>query len=245
MANFFSDYLKILKLDVSIFERIRNDKSGLIFAIRLFLVVSLIISLGTLATTLATGPKGAASQLENSVSRLEQLSTTVPPAFSNFVTSIQNWVEELSVFLNKYQPPLGRDFSYTLRALGQWISVPLSLLGAWMAAGSAVFIVAKTLKGKGDLREHINVFLLGFAPQILLIVSSFSFFNSFFGVTGSLLSIAAIVWSLIIIIKGLNTVHGFSNIKSLGVLLLAFLFFGVLIPAFSMIPWIIGLVAVF
>jgi hypothetical protein len=245
MANFFSDYWKILKLDVSVFERIRNDKSGFIFAIRLFLVISLTISFGTLAATLAAGPQGVASSLENSASKLEQLSTSVSPAFEGVVTTLQKQVDAITSALNKYQPPLGRDVSFTIRALGQWISAPLALLGAWMAAGLAVFIVAKILKGQGDLRAHINVFLLGFAPQILLIVSSFSFFNTFFGITGGILGIAAIVWSLVIIIKSLNTVHGFGNMKSLGVLILTFLFFGVLIPVLSTLPFILGFVSLF
>jgi hypothetical protein len=245
MENFFSDYWKILKLDVSIFEKIRNDKLGFNVSLRLFLVISLTISLGTLAAALAAGPKGIASRLENSVAQLEQLSTNVPPAFSNSVTTLQKQVEEISAALDKYQPPLGRDMSYTIRAFGQWLSTPLLFLSSWMVASLAVFIFAKILKGQGDLREHINLFLLGFAPQILLIVSSFSFFNTFLGLTGGILRIGALVWSLAVIIKGLNTVHGFATIKSLGVLILTFLFFGVLLPALSTLPFILGFVSIF
>ena len=241
MANFFSDYWKTLKLDVSVFEKIRYDKSGLLFASKLFLFVSLTIFIGTFAAALAAGPKGIASRLENSASQLEQYSANLSPAFANMLESMQTRLNEITTSLDKYQPPLGRNVSYTIRALGQWINTPLTFLGVWMAAGLAVFLVAKILKGQGDLREHINVFLLGFAPQILLLVSSFSFINSFVGVTGSLLSIAAFLWSLVIVIKGLNLVHGFGNIKSLSVLILTFVFFGVLLPALTMTPVIIGL----
>jgi hypothetical protein len=246
MADFFSDFWKILKLDIGVFERIKNDKAGLFIALRLFLVISLLISFGTFVTVLVSGPKTFATPLENATSRLEQLATSkLPPVVADGISTLQQQVQALSAALDEYQPPLGRDLSFALRALGGWLTVPLSMLGGWMVAALAVFLVAKILKGQGDLREHTSVFILGFAPQILLLVSSFAYFGTLLGVTGALLSVVAFVWSLVIIISALRAVHGFSAIKSVSVLLLTFLVFGVLVPAILLMPPLIGLVAIF
>jgi hypothetical protein len=63
-----------------------------------------------------------------------------------------------------------------------------------MSAALAVFLIAKLLKEKGEIREHFSLFLLGFSPQILVLISSFSFVNPVLGVVGSLLNLIAGIW---------------------------------------------------
>jgi flagellar biosynthesis protein FliQ len=227
MIDFLSSFWKILKLDSQVYEKTRDDKAGILFALKLFLVISVILSLGPFVTTLTSEPQGVLSRLENMTSRLDQLSVRLPAVLTDGITSLQQKVESISSTLEQYQPPLGRNLSYSLRAFGAGLSLPLILLGGWLAAALAVFLVAKILKGKGEIREHISVFLLGFAPQILAVVASFAFLGPILGITGNLLKFVAIIWSLVIVILALKIAHGFSTGRAIGVLLLSLLFFGV------------------
>ena len=238
MTNFFVDFWKILKLDGQVLEKIRDDKAGLWIALRLFLVVAVMITLGGLVSALTSAPTGLGGNLSTLETRLEQLSAQKLPGFlETYVLSLSAKVETISTTLEQYQPPLGKNVSYTIRSIGNWLSAPLALLGGWFSASLAVFLVAKALKGKGDIREHVSIFLLGFTPSILLIVSSFSFLFSNYGWIGNILNFAAFVWGLIIVVVGLKVVHGISSGKAFVVLLVAFLVFFVVLPIVAIVPF--------
>jgi hypothetical protein len=246
MTNLFVDFWKILKLDGQVFEKIRDDEAGLWIALRLFLVVAVIITLGGLVSALTSGPTGLGGELNALETRLEQLSAQKLPGFlETSVLSLSSKVETISTTLEQYQPPLGKNVSYTIRSIGKWLSAPLALLGGWFSASLAVFLVAKALKGKGDIREHVSIFLLGFAPSILLIVSSFSFLFSNYGWISNILNFAAFIWCLIIVVVGLKVVHGISSGKALVVLLVACLVFLVVLPMVAIAPFSIVLALLF
>jgi hypothetical protein len=165
---------------------------------------------------------------------LDQLLTRrLPSSVENFVTNLSENVKSISAALEQYTPPLGIEASYTIRSIGNWLSAPLSLLGGWMSAALAVFLVAKIFKGQGELRNHVAVFLLGFTPQIFLIVSSFAFLNSTFGWIGSILAVIAFIWSMAVIVAGIRVVHQLSIGSSLLVLIVTFLVFAFLLPVLS------------
>jgi hypothetical protein len=234
MAQFFSDFWNILKLDGKTINSIGDEKSGLWKALCLFLVISLFITFGGLVSSLTTGPEGVGNRLNALETRLDQLLTRrLPPSLENYVTNFSEKVESISIALDQYSPPLGKAASYTIRSIGRWLSAPLTLLGEWMSAALAVFLVAKIFKGRGDLKNHITVFLLGFAPQILLVISSFAFLNSTLGWIGSLLTFIAFIWSLAVLVTGIRNVHQFSVGLSLLVVVVTFLVFAFLIPALS------------
>jgi hypothetical protein len=65
MANFYSDFWKILKLDIQPFEKVKNDKAGLLFTLRLFLVVAVIATVGEFANSLASQRTSLTSALDN------------------------------------------------------------------------------------------------------------------------------------------------------------------------------------
>jgi hypothetical protein len=246
MTNFFMDFWKILKLDGQVLEKIRDDKEGLWIALRLFLIVAVIITSGGLVSALTSGLTGLGGNLNTLETRLEQLSAQKLPGFlETYVLSLSEKVGTISTTLEQYQPPLGKNVSYTIRSIGKWLSAPLALLGGWFAASLAVFLVAKALKGKGDIREHVSIFLLGFAPSILLIVSSFSFLFSNYGWIGYILNFAAFIWSLIIVVVGLKVVHGISSGKAFVVLLVAFLLFFIVLPMVVIAPFSIVLTLFF
>jgi hypothetical protein len=234
MTQFFSDFWNILKLDGKVINRLGDDKAGLWKSLRLFLVVSLLITFGGLISTLSTGPKAVGNGLEALETQLDQLLTRrLPPSLENYVTSLSDKVESISAALEQYSPPLGKEASHTIRSIGKWLSAPLSLLGEWMSAALAVFLFARIFKGRGELRNHVTVFLLGFTPQILLVISSFAFLNSTVGWIGSALALIAFVWSLAVLIAGIRNVHQLSVGVSLLVLVVTFLVIAFLLPALS------------
>jgi len=232
MTQIFSDFWNILKLDGKVINKIGDDKAGLWTSLRLFLVISLFITFGGLVASLSTGPKAVGNGLVALETRLDQLlMRRLPSSLENYVTNFSEKVESISTTLEQYRPPLGREASYTIRSIGKWLSAPLTLLGAWMAAALAVFLVAKILKGQGELRNHVNVFLLGFTPQILLVLSSFAFLHSALGWVGGILAVVAFFWSLAVLIAGMRNVHQITVGKSIAVLVVTFLVFAFLLPA--------------
>ena len=234
MTQLFSDFWNILKLDGKVINKIGDDKAGLWTSLRLFLVISLLITFGGFVASLSTGPKAVGNGLVGLEARLDQLLTRrLPSSLEDYVTNLSEKVESISAALEQYRPPLGREASYTIRSIGKWLSAPLTLLGAWMAAALAVFLVAKILKGQGELRNHVNVFLLGFTPQILLVLSSFAFLHSALGWVGGILAVVAFFWSLAVLIAGMRNVHQITVGKSIAVLVVTFLVFAFLLPALS------------
>jgi len=234
MTQIFSDFWNILKLDGKVINKIGDDKAGLWTSLRLFLVISLFITFGGLVASLSNGPKAGGNGLVALETRLDQLLTRrLPSSLEDYVTNLSEKVESISTALEQYRPPLGREASYTIRSIGKWLSAPLTLLGAWMAAALAVFLVAKILKGQGELRNHVNVFLLGFTPQILLVLSSFAFLHSALGWVGGILAVVAFFWSLAVLIAGMRNVHQITVGKSIAVLVVTFLVFAFLLPALS------------
>lgn len=230
MLNFFSDFWKILRVDGGTISKIRDDKSGFLIALRLFLVVTLFMTLGGFISALASEPAGIGSNLEQFSNRLDQLADRLPSSLASNITQLQETIDGAVESLQQYQPPLGKDISYFLRSFGKWLSSPLALLGGWMTAALAVFIVARIFKGKGELREHVSVFLLGIAPLFLMIVSGLSYFSATLGSIGVLLNFAAYVWSFIILMAAIRIAHGFGYGKAFFTLLSTFVVFVVVIP---------------
>jgi hypothetical protein len=197
-------------------------------------VISLFITVGGLVSSLSTGPRAVGNRLNAIEARLDQiLMRHLPPSLENYVTDLSEKVASISTALEQYSPPLGKEASYTLRSIGNWLSSPLLLLGRWMSAALAVFLFAKIFKGQGELRNHVAVFLLGFAPQILLVISSFTFLNSTLGWIGSAFAVAAFFWSMAVLMTGIRNVHQLSFGRSLLVLMVTFLVFAFLLPAIS------------
>ena len=234
MTQFFSDFWRVLKLDGKLMNIIGDDKTGLWRSLRLFLVISLFITVGGLVSSLSTGPRAVGNRLNAIEARLDQiLMRQLPPSLENYVTDLSEKVASISTALEQYSPPLGKEASYTLRSIGNWLSSPLLLLGRWMSAALAVFLFAKIFKGQGELRNHVAVFLLGFTPQILLVISSFTFLNSTLGWIGSAFAVAALFWSMAVLMTGIRNVHQLSFGRSLLVLMVTFLVFAFLLPALS------------
>jgi Yip1 domain len=235
MLNFFSDFWKILRVDGATISKIRDDKLGFLIALRLFLVVTLFMTLGGFISALASEPAGIGSNLEQFSNRLDQLADRLPSFLSSNITQLQATIDGAVESLQQYQPPLGKDISYFLRSFGKWLSSPLALLGGWLTAALAVYIVARIFKGKGELREHVSVFLLGIAPLFLMIVYGLSHFSATLGSLGLLLNFAAYVWSFFILIAAIRIAHGFGNGKAFLTLLSTFVVFVVVIPAMLML----------
>ncbi len=246
MTQFFSDFWNILKLDGNVLNKISSDKAGLWTSLRLFLVISLLITFGGLVSSLSTEPQGIGAGIDSLEVRVNQLlARRLPPSLENYVANLSDTLQSISNTLEQYSPPLGKETSYILRAIGKWLSAPLTFLGGWMAAALAVFLVARVLKGQGELRNHVNVFLLGFTPQILLVISSFAFLHSTLGWIGSILAFVAFFWSLAVLIAGMRNVHQITVVKSIAVLVVTFLVFAFFIPAFSILLSTIVMMIVF
>jgi len=216
-------FWKILTLDSGTYDGIKNDPRGLFTALKMFIVVGLILAIGQLTAisgirqekSVYQGLDEAAAALETTVS-----GSFIPTLISEPVEAFAQSLTELANVLESGQPPLGKQASQVIIVIGEWLASPFNQLAAWMAAAGFIFICAKLLGGQGSLREHMGLVLLAFAPQVLMIVGSFSFVPALQPVAGVFV-VAAYLWSLAILVVALRQAHMFSLARAAGTIVLA------------------------
>jgi hypothetical protein len=243
MRTLWGSYWKVLILSKEPFEATRQAQDGLWFSIRLFLIVALIASLGTLAaaagtvqkTTLAERLEGLASHVSTLANQVDTLTGGTLGFLIAPLRSASATLQQYSNAFKAVQPPLGTDLSRIVRLVGTWLATPLVLLGAWMGASLAVWVIAVGLGAAGTLRQHLGLLLLAFSPQILTFFSYIPAAQAsqvaWLGTATRLLGVIAFVWSLVIAVRALSIAHGFSNGRALGILVLTAFIFLAVIPA--------------
>jgi hypothetical protein len=150
-------------------------------------------------------------------------------------------LDDLRANVERFQPPLGTRLSRFLHMVGQWLATPLDILARWAFFGFLLLIVAKTLGGTGTLRQHLTGLLLVGAPLFLLF---FNFvpnvtpalplsFNLAFDLFGRVLTILAVIWAGLILLKSMSVTHEFSMWRSLGSIALTWALIYVIFPLIS------------
>jgi hypothetical protein len=236
MATLWNNYWKILTLKREPFEGIGQSPRGFRFALQLFILVSLIASLGKLVpageilqrTTLA-------SRFDSLAASLEAGANSVPRFLSGPIQNAAEAVDEIGERLSALQPPLGVRFSQLIRLVGEWLAVPFNFLASWMSALVLVWVVARLMGGQGALETHFSLCLLAIAPFVLTFQNFLPGGAKFLG---GVFNLAAAVWALLIGLQALSVAHGVSKGRALGIMVVSLLISSIIIS--SLVAAVVG-----
>lgn len=237
MTHFFRTYGRLLMLNGDTFEELRRSKDGVLFAFKLFVVVGLLAGVGTLSGVgdLLQTPTVAqrANQVAQDISAWSgQLEGFVGRVASEPALSVSQWFSELGATLESFEPPLGVQPSRVIRLIGEWLTTPLTLLGAWITAVLPVLLVAKLMGAGGSLRGLVAVLLVSAAPQFLTVLGSFPLPEaSGWSMAAAALAFVALFWGLAILVKGLSVAGEVDQRKAITIVVVTALVFYVLIPS--------------
>lgn len=253
-------YSQILQLNTETLLGFKVAPDGLIRALQLFFVVTLVAGLGLWL--------GIPVQLERPV--LYEALDSAQVTIGNLATSADPFLEQNLPFLEDpgrvaeplgeaaeaaaetinelllaaeteaelVSPPLGQRTSRVIRVFGQWLSVPLAIMGDWFLLALVAMLVAKLVGGRATLSQHLTAVLLASAPFVLLLPSFIPNLSSVIPITfalginlfSRLIALVAFAWAALILVKGLSLAHEFSWARAAGVLILSGLALYVLLP---------------
>ncbi len=227
----FSRYWKILTLNKETYIALKETEGSLWFSIKLFVIVALFASLGSLAKI------GNILEEPTLAERLQQLAANTraeadrfPPFLCDPVKNVASSLEKAAGSLKELQPPLGNRSGRIIRTVGRWLGIPLELLGSWMGIALAIWVVARLMGGKGTMRQHFSLLLLAFAPQGLRFVQYLPASLTPPRAIVGLLVLSAWMWSLAIALNALAAAHNLSTGKAALVLSTTFFIFMMAIP---------------
>ena len=265
MPERLREYSNILQLDTDTLLRFKYAPDGLVRALQIFFVVTLVAGLGILL--------GLPVQLDRPV--LYEVLNETQELITDFTGSVQPFLEQNIPFLNSPEkiaepvgelataagevtnelllkaetearavsPPLGPRVSRVIRLFGQWLSVPFAIMSDWFYMVLVAMLVAKMLGGRATLGQHLTAVLLASAPLVLLLpiyipdLSPVIPFTFALGISivSRLIAIVGFSWALLILIKGLELAHEFSWWRAIGILALSWLTVYLLLPLVSIL----------
>jgi len=136
------------------------------------------------------------------------------------------------------QPILGVRPSRVIRLGGEWLSTPLEFAANWLLIALALLLAARSLHGKGSVREHLTAMLLATAPAILMVGLYVPPVAATAGIPIALalhlftrlLALIGVIWGLILLVRTLATAHEFSNWRAIGAMALTAILVVVVLP---------------
>jgi hypothetical protein len=239
MSSLWQNYWKILKLDPEPFDLAKQAGDGVWFALKLFVIVGLIAGLGKLAAlgqvferpTLAERAGNVALSIEDAAANIRL------PRVSAMVSDVGNIFRSVESTLETLQPPLGVGPSRTLRLIGNWLATPFEMLSGWLGFIIVIWLFARFMGGQASITQHVSLLLLAAAPQVLTIVNymplSTSVANAPAGILGRILSLVALIWSLVIVVNGLSVAHEVERRDAVKILAVFVVVMFVILPVVS------------
>ena len=234
MTTYFGRAWRILMMDPGELRQHLSEPNAMAVSLSLAVVAGLIAGLGELTGVGAdlTQPS-AAERAQQSASAMAAIPGSLPEGIAGIVEPITSEVSmvltNLSTALESVEPPLGAQTSQVLRSFGAWLSTPFNMLAGLMVVTLPMVLVARWLGGTGTLRNQVSLLLLALLPQALTVLDSFP-------VAGTLASLAwilgvlALVWSAVILLRGLAVANGVTMGRAIGIVAVAIGVFFVLAP---------------
>lgn len=265
MRERLNEYSNILQLDTDTLLQFKYAPDGLVRALQLYFVVTLIAGLGIWlgipvqldrpvlyevlddAQAVITDLAGSVEPyLEQNIPFLTEPGRVAEP-IGDLSTAAGETVNELLLMAETeaelVSPPLGAPLSRVIRLFGRWLSVPLAIMSEWMFLVLVAMLVAKMFSGRATLGQHLTAVLLSAAPLVLLLptfipdLSSVIPLTFAFGITlfSRILALVGFGWAALILMKSLALAHEFSYWRSLGILVLSLAAIYVVIPLITVL----------
>jgi len=136
------------------------------------------------------------------------------------------------------QPVLGPRPSRVIRLGGEWLASPLTIAANWLFIVLALLLVARSLGGRGSIREHLTAALLATAPGILMIGLFVPAVAGAMGIPMALalhlftrlVALVGLIWALLLMMRTMATAHDFSNWRAIGAMALTAISLVVVVP---------------
>jgi hypothetical protein len=258
-------YSNILQLDTETLLDFKYAPDGLVRALQMFFIVTLIAGIGLwlgipvqidrpvfyevfdntqeLVTDFTVSIEPYLEQNipflrspEKLAEPIGDLSTAVGESVNNVLLMAETGSEAVS-------PPLGPRLSRIIRLFGQWLSVPFMVMSNWFFLALVAMLVAKVLGGRATLGQHLTAVLLASAPLILLLptfipdLSRVMPITFAFGISlfARIISLVGYGWALLILIKGLELAHEVSWWRATSILLISWISIYILLPLIAIL----------
>lgn len=238
MVTYLLDYWKILTLSREPYTRVKSSESGFSYSVGFFLVLALILSLGSLIGLRDIGDRpNLAESIGQLSARVQSTADKLPDFLSQPLDDVASTLGNISKSITQLQAPLGRNLSQAIRLVGGWLGTPLNLLSAWLGAALGIWLVALLMGGQATLRQHLSLFLLAFAPQVL---TFFKYLPDPTGLPGWLTNFfwwAAMIWSLVIAVHALSIAHEVDKSRAFLLIVVSAVVF------FAVIPFLLAMIA--
>ncbi len=260
MKEKLQEYSHILQLDTATLLGFKYAPDGLVRALQMFFVVTLIAGLGIwLGIPVQLERPVLYEVLDEAQDMVTTYARSVDPFLQQnipFIASpealavpVGNLAEAAGEAINELlllaedeaeavAPPLGTRPSRVVRLVGQWLSVPFAIMADWIFVVLVAMLVAKAVGGRATLGQHLTAVLLASAPLVLILPTFIPNLGSVIPLTFALgitlfsriLAIVGAGWAVLILIKGLALAHEFSWWRAIAVLLLSWLTIYALLP---------------
>ena len=249
MMSLLRAYPKILILSAEPIEAVRDNRDGLWFAIRLFLLVALIAGLAGLAAIPgAVDELTLAERVNGLARRLEEAIPITPWIFEDVLRELVNAIDQVVAEIQAVEPPLGVRPSRLLRLFGAWLQRLLTWLASWLGMALVTWFFARLMGGEGRLRAHVSVAMLAVAPLALLLLldllAGYQDANLFLSYMSWIFELALWVWSAAILARAISLVHHFPLDQAVAAIMLT-LFASFLLSALPLLLVFLIILALF
>jgi hypothetical protein len=203
------------------FSSFRDRRDVFFQGFLVIVAVALLVGLPALVTDVigAAQPRGAEAQLEEASAEIGRALAQIEPLLSFMPTEDREQLAQLPQMIKPWiaagaeisnlPAVLPRPLGALLQAFGSWLSLPFVgagfplaavSLATWLGYGLWVMLLAKLLGGRGTLAGFFGTSALYAVPHVL------SFF-AWIPCVGSILSLIAFVWGILIYVKATVVSH--------------------------------------
>jgi len=167
----------------------------------------------------------------------EQLASQVQ-ALALRVEDVRQFVAQVRAEAAKTEPPMGARPARLVHLAGRWLATPFEVAASYIFFALALLLVAKSLGGQATLPQHLAAVALAAAPGVLwlglyipdmtaVLTVPMSLAIRYFG---NLLALIGLVWGAALLLRTVALAHGFGPWKTVGAVLLTFVFMYVALP---------------
>lgn len=209
MSELLSTVRGAITLDIPTLVRFRSTEDvfrrGLIILVLVGLVLGAVqFAVAFVGSFIGPSPEAQLMQMRQVFGQMRQF---MPPeateAFEQFLSNFEVGIQ-IGLDIEALPTPLPKVVGSLFAALGAWVSRPLAMLGGFLAYGIWVMLAAKLLGGSGRLQEFLGTAALSSVPYLLLVLE-------WVPCLGSVLSLVAWVWSIVIWVAAAAVAHGWAT----------------------------------
>jgi hypothetical protein len=243
MRPILSTYQDILQFRTETFVAIKQSEDGFWYALKLFVVVSLIAGFGQwLGVGTVLHQPTLPEQIHRVAQVIERVERNLPEwlpqklseRLSTFAQEVVGFVAKVEEATASLMPPLGARPSRVVTLLGNWLGTPFQLMANYLGFALVIFLVVKLMGGTGTLSQHLSLMALAIAPYVLAffdyIPAGSVFMDLALGIFGRTLILLAVIWALAILVKALAIAHDIELKRAAVALVSAFGVLYVLVP---------------